>query len=92
MTSEAVCCGVMRTTLTLDADVAAEIDRRRREHDHTLREEVNHLLRLGLHHDRQPRERGEGYRTATFSVGRVLVEDLDDVAEALAIGEGEDFR
>jgi len=82
----------MRTTLTLDADVAAEIDRRRREHDHTLKEEVNHLLRLGLHQDRQPREHGERYRTATFSVGRVLVEDLDDIVEVIACAEGEDFR
>jgi plasmid stability protein len=38
----------MRTTLTLDDDVAAAIERRRVQHGTGLRREVNDLLRAGL--------------------------------------------
>jgi hypothetical protein len=31
------------------------------------------------------------YRTRTVSLGRCLVGDLDDVAEVLTLGEGENF-
>jgi hypothetical protein len=81
----------MRTTLTLDPDVAAEIQRRRGG-ERGLKQEINRLLRLGLLHDDQGRERGEPVRTRVFSVGKPLVPDVDDVAGALARGEGEAFR
>lgn len=38
----------MRTTLTLDPDVAAALERRRRERGTGLKQEVNDLLRAGL--------------------------------------------
>ena len=81
----------MRTTLTLDPDVAAEIQRRRHG-ERGLKEEVNRLLRLGLLHDEDESEAREPIRTRAFSVGKPLVADLDDVAGALARAEGEAFR
>ncbi|MFN8161737.1 MAG: hypothetical protein U0R52_11925 [Solirubrobacterales bacterium] len=81
----------MRTTLTIDPDVAAEIQRRRQEGGRGLKEEVNRLLRIGLLNDRAE-PAGEPVRTRSFSVGRPLVADVDDVASALARGEGEAFR
>ena len=80
----------VRTTLTLDPDVAAEIERRRRAHDRSLKEEVNHLLRLGL---RQAEATPDPtpFRTETASVGRILAPDLADVADTLAYIEGERF-
>ncbi len=82
----------MRTTLTLEPDVAAEIERRRTSAGRGIKEEVNRLLRLGLLHDREEQPGADPVRTRTFSVGRALVGDLDDVAGALARAEGEDFR
>ena len=81
----------MRTTLTLDPDVAAEIQRRRGR-ERGLKQEINRLLRLGLLHDGEGREPAKPVRTRAFSVERVLVADVDDVAGALARGEGEAFR
>lgn len=81
----------MRTTLTLEPDVAAEIERRRRRGERGLKEEVNRLLRLGLRHDHEDAP-GPPVRTQAFSVGRPLVADVDDVAGALARSEGEAFR
>jgi hypothetical protein len=79
----------MRTTLTLEADVAAQLERRRRERDRSLKDEVNRLLRLGLLHDEDD-ERGPAgppYRVEPFAVGELLV-DVDDVTAALEVAEG----
>ncbi len=84
--------GELRTTLTLDPDVAAAIQRRRRSGERGLKEEINRLLRLGLLHDEESRERGKPVRTRAFSVGQVLLSDLDDVAGALVRAEGEGHR
>jgi hypothetical protein len=82
----------MRTTLTLDPDVAAEIERRRRAGDRGMKEEVNRLLRLGLLHDEAGAAPGEPVRTRSFSVGQAYISDVDDVAGALARAEGEAFH
>lgn len=83
----------MRTTLTLEPDVAAEIERRRRQTGTSLKREVNELLRLGLRHARAAEDEATSdYRTPAADVGRCLVGSIDDVAEALAVAEGEGFR
>lgn len=81
----------MRTTLTLDPDVAAALERLRRSGERSFKALVNDLLRKGLEHMEQER-RGTPYRTQGESLGRCLIGSLDDVAEALAIAEGERFR
>ncbi len=81
----------MRTTLTLDADVAAALDRFRQRGDHTLKEAVNQALRLGLRSlEAEPATRVER-RTDGVSLGGCLIGSLDDVAEVLAVSEGEAF-
>jgi len=78
----------MRTTLTLDDDLAKELERRRRERGTSLKEEVNALLRLGLLREREeqpPRREGLAFRT--WDSGPQLI-PLDDVAEALDELEG----
>lgn len=82
----------MRTTLTLDDDVAAAIQRLRQEEGESLKGVVNRLLRAAIRDaDRPPPPRGR-FETRTVSLGRCKIGDLSDVAEALAIAEGEDFR
>ena len=82
----------MRTTLTLDPDVAALLERVRDARDATLKDVVNEGLRRGLKQMTQGGRERTGYRTEAVSLGRCLIGDLDDVAEALAVAEGEAFR
>jgi hypothetical protein len=78
----------MRTTLTLEPDVAARIEQRRRESRRPLKAEVNRLLRLGLEHDGEAGRAAPAsrYRVEPFAVGELLV-DVDDVTAALEIAE-----
>jgi hypothetical protein len=78
----------MRTTLTLEPDVAAQLERRRRESRSSLKSEVNRLLRLGIEHDRESGGTAtpERFRVEPLPVGKLLV-DVDDVTAALEITE-----
>jgi hypothetical protein len=81
-----------RTTLTLDPDVAVDLERRRRERGTTLKEEVNELLRAGLGQATEPPAPGERFETRALPLGRPLIESFDDIAEVLAHAEGETHR
>lgn len=79
----------MRTTLTLDKDVAVQLERIQRQRRVAFKQIVNEALREGLRQmmlTPRPRTR---FRTRTVSLGRCLVGSLDDVAEVLAVSEGE---
>ena len=81
----------MRTTLSLDDDVAAALERLRRDRDASFKELVNEALRQGLRQmDRK--QRRTRFHTRAVDLGRCRVGSLDDVAEALALAEGEAFR
>jgi hypothetical protein len=82
----------MRTTLTLDDDVAVAIERRRRELNHTLKQEVNDLLRAGLSRTEEDRPEAAPFRVEPLDVGRPLVDNFDDIAAVLALAEGEGYR
>jgi hypothetical protein len=84
----------MRTTLTLDDDVASRLERLRAETGQTLKEVVNEALRLGLRAIEEPPRLHEAspYRTPSESLGGCSIGSLDDVAEALAAVEGDAFR
>ena len=73
----------MRTTLTLDDDVAAALARRRAERGTGLRSEVNELLRAGLSATSRPAPAGEVYELPTFDPGRALVPDHRAMRELL---------
>lgn len=82
----------MRTTLTIADDVAAELDRVRSERKARLKDVVNEALREGLKHLSSRKRSDVPFRTSSVSLGRCLIGSIDDVAEALAVAEGEDFR
>ena len=82
----------MRTTLTLDDDVAVLLERVRKARQLGLKEAVNEALRQGLKEMTTPSQPRKVYQTRSVSLGRCLPGNLDDVFEALAIAEGEDFR
>jgi hypothetical protein len=82
----------MRTTLTLDDDVATKIERLRKTRNESLKDLVNEALREGLKQLTAPRRKRVPFRTKPVDLGRCLIGNVDNVAEALAVAEGESFR
>lgn len=82
----------MRTTLTLDDDVAAKIERLRKTRNQGLKDLVNEALREGLKHLSAPPPKRAPFRTKSVDLGRCLLGNVDNVAEVVAIAEGEHFR
>lgn len=85
--------GTMRTTLSLDADIYAELERRRRE-GAKLKPEINRLLRLGIRYEEEqaraaPQRRGP--YTTPSNLGEFLF-PVDDVEAVIAYAEGEDHK
>lgn len=81
----------MRTTLTLDPDVAAQLQRLRRRDDRAFKEIVNDLLRQGLRASEASGDRRKRFTTPTANLGEPLI-DITSVSEAIAIAEGEDHK
>ena len=83
----------MRTTLTLDKDVAVALERLRRTRKASLKAVVNDALRQGLGRmAAPPAAPRKPFRTRSLTLGRCLVGNIDNVAEVLAVAEGERFR
>ena len=83
----------MRTTITLEPDVAVLVRRAMRSRKASLKQVVNESLRAGLAPPAEKaREVSPTYRTRVHDTGPCLVGSLDCVAEALAFAEGEDHR
>jgi Arc/MetJ family transcription regulator len=80
---------MMRTTLTLDDDVAASLERLRRSQKLSLKQLVNEALRRGLDDIGRRRKRRERVQTRAVALGRMRVVSIDNIAEALA---GENFK
>ena len=82
----------MRTTLTLDDDVAAAIERLRRTGDANLKDIVNDALRKGLNDlTVRPKQR-EPSQTQVVDLGRMRLPSIDNISESLAVAEGEAFK
>jgi hypothetical protein len=82
----------MRTTLTLDDDVAATLERLRRNRGIGLKQLINDALRRGLKEMSRRAGRREPVRTQAVALGRLRISSIDNIAEALAIVEGESFK
>ncbi len=81
----------MRTTLTLDDDVAAMIVRLRKSRGASLRNLVNDALRRGLQEMDARSKPRSAFRTRSVALGRVRTASVDNIGEALVIAEGEGF-
>jgi len=83
----------MRTTLTLDEDVAVQVEALRRRRRASLKGIINEALRRGLGEMVRPGERRrEPFQTRVLDAVIALQSSLDNVAETLAQAEGEAFR
>jgi uncharacterized protein YjiS (DUF1127 family) len=82
----------VRTTLSLDDDVARLLERARKRRGVSLKQIVNEALRAGLTRLDAPRAPRKRFATKAVALGRCLLDNVDDVAEALAAADGERFR
>jgi Ribbon-helix-helix protein, copG family len=82
----------MRTTLTVDDDVAAVLERLRKTREVSLKELINEALRRGLSEMTGPAKRRERLRTRVVSLGGLRIPSIDNIGEALAVAEGENFK
>ena len=82
----------MRTTLTLDDDVAAMIERIRRAREASLKDIVNEALRRGLSDLATAPKCREPFKTNNVALGRLRLASIDNISESLAIAEGETFK
>jgi len=78
----------MRTTITLDKDVASRLEQLRQ--GRRFKELVNDVLRRGLESYDRKREPVPKYTVKTVA-GRPRRTNLDNVAEVLAEIEGDDY-
>lgn len=79
----------MRTTLTIDEDNAAVLERLRQERGVSLKDLVNQALRLGLRDlTAGASKRKKPFRTPTADLGRCLLPNVDNIGEVLDIIEG----
>jgi hypothetical protein len=53
---------------------------------------LNEALRRGLDDMNRRPEGREKFQTRPVNMGRALVNDIDNIADVLAIAEGEDFK
>jgi ribbon-helix-helix CopG family protein len=82
----------MRTTLTIDDDIAAVLTRLRKSRGIGLRDLINEALRRGLQDMKQkPKDRRQ-FRTQSVNLGRAKIESLDNIADVLSIAEGDAFK
>ena len=82
----------MRTTLTIDDDVEAMLNRFRQSAMVGLKEAVNLALRVGLQRlEEKPGPRRD-FRTKPIDLGACLIGSIDSVHDLLAVAEGEGYR
>lgn len=80
----------MRTTLTIDDDVAAQLERLRKQRGQGLKDLVNEALRRGLRDLMSRSKPGTRFQTRSVELGRAYI-SVDNIAEALASAESEPF-
>lgn len=82
----------MRTTLTIDPDIAAQLAKLRKERDISLKTLVNDALRLGLKQAAIPKKSRRRSFTQPRDLGQPLIGNIDCIGEVLAELDAEKYR
>ena len=82
----------MRTTLTIEDDVAKLLESVRKGRNTSLKVVINEALRQGLRDMIEPHRRGKPYMTRSVDLGRCQLSNLDDISEVIAVAEGDTFN
>jgi len=81
----------MRTTITLDDDVAIMLRSIHEKEKKPFKQIVNEVLRLGIMEKQPGSEKPAHYETLSLHTGACLYPNLDSVADILAAAEKEDY-
>ena len=73
----------MRTTLTIDDDVAAMLKHLRGSREASLKELINEALRRGLRDIDAPAKERKQYRTPSVDRGTPRIANIDNISEVL---------
>jgi hypothetical protein len=79
----------MRTTLSIDDEILAELKERALRQNVPFKQVVNQVLRRGLEADSRPTAR-KPFRAKTFSMGQALIPGLDKSLTIAAALEDEE--
>jgi hypothetical protein len=82
----------MRTTITLEDDVAASLKRLEKRRGVKFKTLVNEALREGIKCLMAPAKKRSLFRTHSVHLGSCRAANVDNVAEVIAVAEGESFR
>ena len=82
----------MRTTITLDDDVAASLKRLEKRRGVKFKALVNEALREGIKCLVTPPKKHGVFRTRSVDLGSCRAGNVDNVADVLAVAEGESFK
>ena len=82
----------MRTTVTLDDDVAARLEEERRRRRAPFKQVLNDVLRAGLEVVQARKPKRDAFRTKGFHLGASTIGSLDNIEEVLSRAEGEKHR
>ena len=82
----------MRTTLTIDPDIAAQLARLRKDREISLKALVNDALRQGLRQLAVPKKPREQSFTQPVDLGQPLIGNIDCIGEILAELDAEKYR
>ena len=82
----------MRITINLEDDVAASLKRLGKVRRLKVKALVNLVLREGIKSMMGPVKRRKTFQTRSVDLGPCRTANVDNVAEVLAIAEGESFR
>lgn len=78
----------MRTTVTLEPDVASELERLQREHQTSFKETLNVVIRAGVAALSEAQQRRqERYTIRPVSVGTARLPSLDNIADVLELDD-----
>jgi hypothetical protein len=82
----------MRTTITLEEDVAVSLRRLGKRRGVKFKTLVNEALREGIKCLMAPPKKRSVFRTHSVDLGSCRAPNVDNVAEVLAVAEDESFR
>jgi hypothetical protein len=82
----------MRTTLTLEDDVAARLERLCEGSGDSFKSVVNALLRRGLDATEAPGRQRAPYRIKPHDSGRCYLPNLDSIHDVLSRAEGDAYK
>jgi hypothetical protein len=82
----------MRTTITLEDDVAASLKRLGKGRGLRFKELINLALREGIKSMTSPPKKRSLFRTRSVDLGACRAGNVDNIADVLAVVESESYR